>query len=308
MTQALDSDTSAVIVDYVKKRLSELHASEFRSIVLHPWRYVTKEPIPLPVTDLSIGIPVAVRSAEACELALAELSQFEEGIRALADAFANNALPEYNVQIARLLSMHLSTLDKLNMRGTFLTAFRAALQTALGETASFLLETALLWPAEVLGQEAAALAELVTKNAVNSDPGAAVFYCLFKRALSTATDADRIKIEDTFHTIRRQLPVGEVKRGVVLPLIGSLQGSTDIWYKYRSSLLLLARIMHEGEGARSQLCYKQVVQTGLKQQERLPAWLKITRHSVCCSRRVLPSRPCCSSINGMAVPMAEPSC
>src|SRR5664280_1339737 len=68
----------------------------------------------------------------------------------------------------------------------------------------------------------------------------------------------------------------------------------------------LARIIHDCEDTKSLFCYKHVVETVFVVAREAFACPTIARHSVCCSPIFSPSLPCCSSIIGRAVPMAEP--
>src|ERR1017187_2581257 len=70
----------------------------------------------------------------------------------------------------------------------------------------------------------------------------------------------------------------------------------------------LARIIHDCEDTKSLFCYKHVVETVFVVAREAFACPTIARHSVCCSPIFSPSLPCCSSIIGRAVPMAEPCC
>src|ERR1035441_5954471 len=70
----------------------------------------------------------------------------------------------------------------------------------------------------------------------------------------------------------------------------------------------LARIIHDCGDTKSLFCYKHVVATVLVVAREAFACPTIARHSVCCSPIFFPSLPCCSSIIGRAVPMAEPCC
>src|ERR1035441_105438 len=75
-----------------------------------------------------------------------------------------------------------------------------------------------------------------------------------------------------------------------------------------SGLCVLARIIHDCEDTKSLFCYKHVVATVFVVAREAFACPTIARHSVCCSPIFSPSLPCCSSIIGRAVPMAEPCC
>jgi hypothetical protein len=75
-----------------------------------------------------------------------------------------------------------------------------------------------------------------------------------------------------------------------------------------SAVHALARIIHEHEDAEAHFCYKHDDWSMFEAGNEASACLKIAQHSVCCSLRFLLSLPCCSLINRMAVPMAEPSC
>jgi hypothetical protein len=70
----------------------------------------------------------------------------------------------------------------------------------------------------------------------------------------------------------------------------------------------LTRIIHDCEDTKSLFCYKHVVATVFVVAREAFACPTIARHSVCCSPIFSPSLPCCSSIIGRAVPMAEPCC
>src|SRR5664280_287284 len=70
----------------------------------------------------------------------------------------------------------------------------------------------------------------------------------------------------------------------------------------------LTRIIHDCGDTKSLFCYKHVVATVLVVAREAFACPTIARHSVCCSPIFFPSLPCCSSIIGRAVPMAEPCC
>src|SRR5271165_1165462 len=70
----------------------------------------------------------------------------------------------------------------------------------------------------------------------------------------------------------------------------------------------LARFIHDCEDTKSLFCYKHVAETVFAIAREAFACLTIAQHSVCCSPVFFPSLPCCSSISGRAVPMAEPCC
>src|SRR5665811_750004 len=72
--------------------------------------------------------------------------------------------------------------------------------------------------------------------------------------------------------------------------------------------ILLARIIHDCGDTKSLFCYKHVVETVFVVAREAFACPTIAQHSVCCSPIFFPSLPCCSSIIGRAVPMAEPCC
>jgi len=73
-------------------------------------------------------------------------------------------------------------------------------------------------------------------------------------------------------------------------------------------VILLAWIIRDNEDAEALFCYKHGVKSVFKAKRKASACPTIAQHSVCCSQRFSESQLCCSSINGMAVPMAEPSC
>src|SRR5271166_4556179 len=72
--------------------------------------------------------------------------------------------------------------------------------------------------------------------------------------------------------------------------------------------ILLTRFIHDHEDTKGLFCYKHVVETVFVRAREAFACLTIAQHSVCCSPIFFSSRPCCSSISGRVVPMAEPCC
>ena len=80
------------------------------------------------------------------------------------------------------------------------------------------------------------------------------------------------------------------------------------WVAYLLEDSTLARFIHDFEDTKSLFCYKHVVETVFVVAREAFACSTIARHSVCCSPIFSTSLPCCSSINGRAVPMAEPCC
>src|SRR5208337_2232409 len=70
----------------------------------------------------------------------------------------------------------------------------------------------------------------------------------------------------------------------------------------------LAGFIHDHEDTKGLFCYKHVVETVFVRAREAFACLTIAQHSVCCSPIFFSSRPCCSSISGRVVPMAEPCC
>src|ERR1035441_497840 len=72
--------------------------------------------------------------------------------------------------------------------------------------------------------------------------------------------------------------------------------------------LRLARIIRENEDAEDLFCYKHGVKSMFEVRRKASACPTIAQHSVCCSQRFSESQLCCTSINCMAVPMAEPFC
>src|SRR5271165_1546712 len=97
----------------------------------------------------------------------------------------------------------------------------------------------------------------------------------------------RAKVE-LFEQIRREYEFG----------VGTIQGVSR----------KLARFIHDCEDTKSLFCYKHVMETVFARAREAFACLTIAQHSVCCSPVFFPSLPCCSSISGRAVPMAEPCC
>src|SRR5271165_4309899 len=77
---------------------------------------------------------------------------------------------------------------------------------------------------------------------------------------------------------------------------------------YPVEYVYLARFIHDCEDTKSLFCYKHVIETVFARAREAFACLTIAQHSVCCSPVFFPSLPCCSSISGRAVPMAEPCC
>lgn len=241
LKQAMMPNAHVLLSNYSKQRLDDLTPVNSRTAVLDPWRrHLTMQPIRVPETAVQTGLPDVVRSSETLEVCLLELSQFEEGILALTEQFRSRVMVGHEALLAMILGTHIPTLDKLGVRSEFVRTFWAVVAEASGDNGARVLETALLWPADVLVDEAPMLTDLLKADLVTSDAGAATLFSVLRKAMSVDARSREL-VERHLAKVRLDFPAKAQRRGIAIPIIGALLEHSSQSESLRWALLRLAQ-------------------------------------------------------------------
>jgi adenine/guanine phosphoribosyltransferase-like PRPP-binding protein len=236
---SIRESTNILITQHLEHRIAQLAPNDVRSLVANPWRYAVSLEYQLTDRAGPLTLPPKVNSPEAYEMAIEELSQFEEGIAILAAEFPR-ASTEAGLSIARVLADHLAILDKLHLREKYLVDLWRKLDSLPGEHAAALLETCQLWPIDAMGENAERLVRLLMGSIVTADAGIAVLFGLLQRLKDAGIPADIDRARAEFAAVEIETKE-TVRFGLVAVMAEALALPGRKEYRLADAIILLGR-------------------------------------------------------------------
>ncbi len=227
--RALQSHPNALLEEYINIRLAEIFPIDLKTAVLDPWRHSATETISVPsITDFEC-MPDSVISSEAFEMALWEMSQYEEGIMTLFKAFKGRQAAKYDHLFGVILSKNIATLEKLGLRREYVQVFRQIVREWTEDNCSKLFETALLWPLEVLTEEICGFIQGKSDAMLCSDSCLAILHALIHYTLQNCGEGDRKTIIKAMESVQKETPKDLVTYGLVQSVFSffTQQGDPD---------------------------------------------------------------------------------